>query len=599
MKANEKSLSFLMAEGSVKIPFFQRGYVWSIDNWKDLLEDLLDTRKNAFLGSVILKQQPVISGQPKEVLVIDGQQRLTTLSILLKALYDSLDLEEQASSYNLLYPMLYYKRNPRDKEDLIKISHSHIDANSFDKIIRKPITDSEYDSITVQNLDANIMSNHNKILQCYKYYREYFKKSDEHLKTELFDRLLDGNKKILVVIDLDDTEDEQAIFDTINSAGVRLNGADIIKNALFQRAIILYGTNNTDVIELYNENWSNVFMKDSSTTQFWEATRQTGRLMRDNIEILLHSIAVINSFFDPDQHTLSDIPNLYKKHIATMDTSALKSFLGEIASYAKLYRAKILTFDNTTLFTFDNYEQRLFHILNRCEISTFHPYILYLYNEAEKNGTDPKADLTDLEKFILRRMVAKEETKSYNKLCKMFIANKSSVNDYLEKIDTTRITQGLRAITNKDAALVLFWIELHRRSTDMKESIKELKYNYSLEHIMPQKWEEYWGDEHVPYVDEFNNIKTGSLNKEERQRIIYHIGNMTLLNKSLNTSLRNHSFDRKINGEGLKKGIKAYSDLKITKDIVKSFEDGKTIWNEHNIIKRTKQLEVEFNSIWS
>src|SRR4051812_46086537 len=91
MDAGAKSFTFLGNEGQVTIPFFQRGYVWNEANWTDLLTDLLTDLFNAnrrhFLGSLILKQQRSASGEPKNVTVIDGQQRLTTLSILLKALF--------------------------------------------------------------------------------------------------------------------------------------------------------------------------------------------------------------------------------------------------------------------------------------------------------------------------------------------------------------------------------------------------------------------------------------------------------------------------------------------------------------------------------
>ena len=93
MEAEAKSFNFLSIEGLVRVPFFQRGYIWEKDNWEDLLTNLLNTTSSHFLGSVVFKQQPSATGKPKEVLVIDGQQRLTTISILLKALYDTFTYE--------------------------------------------------------------------------------------------------------------------------------------------------------------------------------------------------------------------------------------------------------------------------------------------------------------------------------------------------------------------------------------------------------------------------------------------------------------------------------------------------------------------------
>ncbi len=172
MKANEKSLLFLATESAIKIPFFQRGYVWNRNNWNDLLEDLLDTKKNAFLGSLILKQQTVVSGEPKEVLVIDGQQRLTTLSIMLRALYDSFTSEQQQTCFNLLYPMLFYKKSPLDRQDYVKIAHSRVDAEHFERVIREQLSEEEYASIVVADSEGKTRSADSKILQCYKFYRE-------------------------------------------------------------------------------------------------------------------------------------------------------------------------------------------------------------------------------------------------------------------------------------------------------------------------------------------------------------------------------------------------------------------------------------------
>jgi hypothetical protein len=139
---------------------------------------------------------------------------------------------------------------------------------------------------------------------------------------------------------------------------------------------------------------------------------------------------------------------------------------------------------------------------------------------------------------------------------------------------------------------------LYRRFNDNKQSVKELKYNYSLEHILPQKWEEYWIS--VPVVDkDSKQISDSNEAKKERYSRIYSIGNMTLLNSSLNTSLRNYVFERKIEGEGKKKGIRAYADLCITKDdILSIYDKGDKVWNEKKIIDRTNSLAMEILEIW-
>ena len=120
MEAHAKSLAFIGNEGRIRIPFFQRGYVWEDKNWEDLISELLNFKRNHFLGSLILKQQKPVSGEPKEVLVIDGQQRLTTLSILLKAIHDLFSEELQEVTKTTIKTYLFFKKNQTDKNYILK-----------------------------------------------------------------------------------------------------------------------------------------------------------------------------------------------------------------------------------------------------------------------------------------------------------------------------------------------------------------------------------------------------------------------------------------------------------------------------------------------
>jgi uncharacterized protein with ParB-like and HNH nuclease domain len=597
MKADAMSLTFLANEGSVTIPFFQRGYVWDKYNWEDILADLLDTTKNNFLGSLILKQQPRQTGKPKDVLVIDGQQRLTTLSILIKALHDTFEGTVKTNCEATVNSFLYYKKNATDSELNVKIKHSRIDSAHYNKIIKDELELDEYNKIIVADNSNKIPENikYNKVLQCYKYFKEELGKIDFSVRVELFNRLSDTENKILVLIDLSEKDNEQSIFDTINNAGIRLSSADTVKNALFQKAIELIGSLDP-VLLLHKEFWENIFSSDEDSINFWDTERLTGRLKRDNIEILLHAIAVIKGFFDPDKNTLSDIPNLFKDYIDQLDKNELIVFIKDIAKYAKIYRNKILSFENSTLFSFDNTPQRLFHILSQCEISTFHPYILSLYFKYDDVTIIP--ELKKLEKYIIRRLITNQDTKSYNKTCRDFINDSNLINTKSIEISDDLIRASLLTISNKSASLLLFWIELYRRHIDTKQSIKELKYNYSLEHILPQKWEEYWSS--VPVFDKnANQILEINEAKKERYSRIYSFGNMTLLNSSLNTSLRNYIFERKIEGEGRKKGIQLYADLSITKiDILSNYDKGDKVWDEKKINDRTNSLAKEVLAIW-
>lgn len=594
MEAKAKAITFLADEGAVQIPFFQRGYVWSKPNWEDMLTDLLEFNKSHFLGSLILKQLSPKSGEAKTVLVIDGQQRLTTLSVLIKATYDLFDSDVKKDTSNELLKYLFYKKYATDKTQLIKINHSRVDAVYFKKIIGE-VKDGVIQSLNPNELNQ-IDGSSNKILQCYKYFFEALSSKTEEIRERLFNHLLNSENKIIVLIDLLEHDNEQAIFDTINSAGIRLSGTDIVKNALFQRAMELMPKD--EVLSLYESCWDKVFTLDDETLSFWSTQKSTGRLMRDHSEILLQTLAVIKGIFDPDKHTLSELPSLYKDKIGEASRDEVFSLIQEIKEYAEIYRDSIPVFTDSTLYSFEDSLERLFHILDICEISTFHPYIIYLLKKYKNDDKTLAVKLNTLEQLVIRRMITKQETRSYNKLCKDFIKDEEIVQTLNNECTNDKISLGVKSMPNKNANLLLFWIELYRRYKDTKQSVKELKYNYSLEHLMPQKWEEFWAN-----VPVYNNDGVEEKNPEAAKAIrysaVYSLGNMTLLNSRLNTSLRNYVFERKIEGDKRKKGIRHYSELWITKDdILSKYDSGDTGWNEISILQREKALCSELIEIW-
>ncbi len=590
MKAEAKSLTFLANEGSVQIPFFQRAYVWNEDNWEELISDLLQKDKSHFLGSLILKQVDVPIGSSKQVVVIDGQQRLTTLSILLRALFNSFDeeLQQKCKQDGKFDVCLFYKKDMFESEICVKIEHSKIDKQHYQAVIKN-----EKDPATID--PGNCESN---VLKCFKYFTERLQQVNLEDRKRLFSDLLNPNNEILVVIGLSEADDEQSIFDTINSAGVRLSSADIVKNTLFQRAFNLYGYGSGKVEDLYKENWESVFASDEQSITFWGAERTWGRFRRDNIEILLHSIAVIEGFFDPEKNTLTDLANIYKVYINGLNSEEYLKFIDLLTVYARLYREKMLVFTSSDLFGFNDYQERLFHILNVCEISTFHPYILFLYKKYAGDPVGLKETLKKLETMVIRRFICNSETKNYNKLCKDFIGDHRKIDKVLEDTPDNAFRNALLKINNKQAALLLFWVELYRRNKDKRYDRDELKYTYTLEHLMPQKWEEFWSN--IPVIgDDGCAIADPNVAKQYRYRWIYSIGNMTLLKSSLNSALRNYEFTRKVEGENRKRGIRHYAELGITKfDVVEPFDAGSKVWDEARIRERTKQISDDVLAIW-
>ncbi|TLD86165.1 DUF262 domain-containing protein [Helicobacter sp. MIT 05-5294] len=577
MKANENNFGFMEQESLIEIPFFQRAYVWEEEQWEQLLEDLRDSYANKrehFLGSVVLKQLSTSAGEGTKRSLIDGQQRLTTFSILVKSLYDKLESDDKVDYANYLFKKPTKEKSP-------KIQHSKIDRISFNEILQAK------DFASLQDIERYKEGKHkgkikDKLIRCYEYFTEQINKEKSY--KDFLNFIL--NSKLWVTINLDTNEDEQKIFDSINTAGLKLTATDIIKNALFAKAMEL----NSDYERLYQEYWECLF-ETKENKEFWEEEVSTGRLKRVQSEIFLHAFAIIGGFFDVEKDTLENLSDIYKTQIKNFDTKKLESFLKKIKEYALIYQ-NFPHITKETPLCFVNDEQRLFHILNITDTNTIMPLILALKLKLKNKDDALKDCLKLLEIFILTRWLCSESTKEYNKMFAN-ITRKLDINKPLEflrdnlkdipkkyKIEDCLMSKD-DYLENKKAALILFWIELYRRyiNKEKQDSI-ELSYKWTLEHLMPESWEENW-----------RKIAKDELHAED---LIYQIGNMTLLKGSLNSSIKNASWKIKLEGDGTRKNcIKNCADLLITREIL-----DKKIWNEDNIRERTQKLMQDFFKIW-
>lgn len=615
MKAFGNSFSIIRNNYLYEIPFFQRRYVWVEDNWKELADSLSDPENCPFLGSIILKENRDSEGSIFWT-VIDGQQRLTTLSILMRACFDELfavrDTDRFHSSYDDEDPWSEEVRTPFNETTHIrdanrdrhtKIRHSRIDHIDFEKVMDGEFRD------TYSSIDSDQSS---KIINCYCFFRRYLKEKGidmvlviwNYLAKRIEDR--DENGKYLVIIELGAKENEQAIFDTVNTAGVRLTCADTIKNTLFQHYIDTLRKENCNrdraqrkATALYDLQWDNVFSVSQEAIAYWNKPRQVGRLYRDNIEILLHCIAVIKGFFDPSIKKMSDLPQCYKDYTDNLSSTDLEAFIKEINTYAKLYQNSFEELDERTLYSYgsEQYLLRIMHIVDVLEISTFLPYILYLLFLKERDELlSVKDRFLELERYLLLHAICGETTKNYNKECLQLIKG-ATIDSLLEgcpNITLERFEYGMRhMVSNKLAALLLFWVELYKRNTE-KPDFKELHDIYTLEHIMPQKWEQYWSVRDLPVYDEHHEL-VGDEEHAKRIRMgaVYEIGNMTLLNSKLNTSLRNYDFTRKVKGDGKKRGMKDLADCIITREIIEN-----TARNEKTIRERTEAISKAIIALW-
>lgn len=217
MKGSECRLIEYM-DGSKKrfiIPVYQRNYDWKMENCKQLYDDLVKVvrknRKSHFFGSIVSVYEP--SGRNTDFLVIDGQQRLTTVSLLLLAMYNLMEKnivspQEPSLKEQIYEDFLVDKYQP--KETRMKLKPIKNDQNAFGKLFGD-----ERDYIQGSNLTAN-----------YNYFYERIQKQEISV-----DQLFDAICKLEIInITLSEGDDPQLIFESLNSTGLDLNEGDKIRN---------------------------------------------------------------------------------------------------------------------------------------------------------------------------------------------------------------------------------------------------------------------------------------------------------------------------------------------------------------------------------
>ena len=557
MKADEGSFGFMREENNIEIPFFQRPYVWNKVQWEQLFNDLLNSFREQrlhFLGSIILKQLPSSMGEGSRRSLIDGQQRLTTFSILVKSIYDLLEEDRLVDYVGFLYAEPTKYKNP-------KIKHSHINRSSFEAIIKAK----DYSEVCESECD-------DKLFACYKYFSEKLKESG--LKNNEIINFLNYivRTELWVVINLNGNEDEQKIFDSINSAGLILSSMDIIKNAIFDRLIKSSEMSEEKANEIYNEYWKSIFEGSNERLKFWE--EKASRRYRS--EILLYAYALIKGFFNIEKHTQDGLSMLYKEYIKDKSQDDVLDIIKEINRYANLFY-ELPWADKGETFKFSDSEKRLLHIMSISEYNIFIPVVLKLRSlELDKKELDECYAM--LENFIIRHWLCKKVTNSINKVIGRNLKNingKDSMQKFIASFEVTgdeEIKEAMFNIDNKRASLVLFWIELYNCRSE-KNDISELQYTYTLEHLMPQTWQENW-----------SNV---GKNEETANELIYQIGNMALLKSKLNTAIQNNNWDKK------REEIQKHAMLKITQEVTKN-----RAWNKNKIEERSEKIFNDFLKIW-
>ena len=586
---------------SLMVPFFQRPYVWDQEDWEELINSINSSPDATmpFLGSLILQK----NNHDSKLVIIDGQQRITTLSVLIKALIDNVVNKELAQLLfqfqSLIYEISIVDLNPKFRN---RLTPSSIDGSQFELVMK-----TDFDS-------TKPFPETGKIVEAYLFFSKLFKANTPQQNREFASKIL-TNDKFLITVLLEETEDEQMIFDSVNSLGRDLTNTDIIKNYLFQKLRSLSGTDAQSVSlinDIHKKYWEKKFYSEERRN-FWEREKILGRIKSNYLESFLKDFASIKKIYTPSETGgIIGLSKAYKNYINTINNfEKLKEFIIEISDYSDSFYKYTSEYESTSSFIIEDILNTTLLILDKTETTTFNPYIMKLVKE---NPVDKNNKLFELQRFLVQRLIYKAKTKNYNKVCMNILEEDRDVGKYLrfyndnEPMGLNEYPSGLNRINNKPATLILFLVELIHRKGEEDRYSDSLFYNKSLEHIMPKEWQKHWSNvqcyseeikiEKIPRV--YNGLVTDRAEViETRKNAIQSIGNMTLLNGALNSSISNNDFETKVDGDSKKAGIRKYgSSLSITQDIIQYYDDNKT-WDERAISFRNLKIFNDLNKYYN
>lgn len=562
MKASETNLlKFLRKSPQFVIPIYQRNYSWTEAQcqqlWADLMRSGRDNGINGhFIGSIVYVERGLSTVTTQEaLLVIDGQQRLTTCTLLIAALakhFEINQLPELLDSFSARKLRNYYLLNPDEEgERHYKLILSETDKDTLLAILKSTPMPLEISSRIEQN---------------YMLFQGLIEKHQDELE-----EICQGLAKLLIVeVSLDRTQDNpQLIFESMNSTGLELSQADLIRN------YILMSLEPKLQAELYQSYWRPM------EKAFGQAAYVT--------------------HFDPFmRHYLTaktgDIPNVRDvytafKSFARSSQVDITVLVADIHAFANYYCAMALGAEKNPLI------KQAFHDLRELKVDVAYPFLLDVYHDykMERLGTDELVSIIRLvESYVFRRAICAIPTNSLNKTF-AGLSRTLKKDRYLESVQAAFLLlpsyrrfpgneEFEREIKQRDLYNFRsrsYWL---RRLENHGRKERIVLEDYTIEHILPQNVElsAEWRAELGPNWQEI------------QQTWLHTLGNLTLT--GYNSEYSDASFaykrDQVINSEGKKIGFK-YSALNINEglgDIDK--------WDENAIKARAEQLAKIATKVW-
>ncbi|QHC68924.1 DUF262 domain-containing protein (plasmid) [Rathayibacter sp. VKM Ac-2759] len=576
------------------LPLFQRPYVWSAElQWEPLWQDItrlvevVSERPEAthFMGAIVLQQQQVPLGELQAWSVIDGQQRLTTLQLLLDALHAELTIRDWAPIAGQVVDLVENSEAFRSTpEDQFKLWPTNRDRASFSAVMRAtpPVVHHGFEQ-------SRLVQGHQYFTDAIATWLDAAENPQRAARTLV---AAITTKLQLVVIQLQADEDAQEIFETLNARGTPLSAADLIKNFVFQRL----NASAAATEQAYQQWWAQF------ETPFWETEVRAGRLIYTRSSLFLTQWLTAR--------TMREIParevfTAFKRYASDPASGGVERLLPEIHAAATRYRE----FTEQALLR-DGLLSRLALFVYRTgtlDSELAKPLLIWLGEPEQADIPAAERDrlLAVLESWFVRRALVRAPSQGANRFlldllthllsqpheriaatAETFLTKQSSGvgfwpddADVLHELSTV---QAYKRFRRARLRMILEAVEDHLRGYPDGHRYGEgpvARGTHTIEHIMPQEWRANWGglSEHAD---------------ADRDRIVQTLGNLTLATQPLNSRLSNAGW---VGENGKRRTLERYSSLLLTRPVVNEHPDD---WNDDDIAARTRTMIDVIARVW-
>lgn len=542
MHAQETQVRVLL-EGQKQffVPLFQRTYSWGTTQWSTLWNDIMELYKNGpqsrhFLGSVVSK---ALSGTPEGVspfMLIDGQQRMTTLSILLVALRDAYESAGDDSSKRV--------------QDLYLINQ-HAPEKYAQKILPTPADRSVYSGLLKHTENQSGGSN---IKRAFDYFGHRL--NDESLDLPRLEQSIVSGLEV-VSITLGANDNEYRIFESLNAKGLPLSQADLIRNYFFMRIPV------DQQESVYNQHWRPMEKSLGSKAledYFRYQYMSTGEFLRER-----------------------DIYDRWARRLGLLDLDQLIEELRTLARYAEYYRRLV----DPSAESHKGIRDRLLR-LNRWGGQTTFPFLLWVYEQTDVERIDQDGItevLSMIESFLVRRAFVRVPTNQLNRLFIRLSQQLPPNIGIVEGVRSALSESGRRWPSDQEfrEGILKYPLYTDSRAAQRRLILEtfELSYGHkeptvfkdlTVEHVMPQSLTPEWREE------------LGESAEETHGRLVHTLGNLTLT--GYNPELSNHEYAKK-------RRYLNDSHLDMNREIARN-----AAWNAEEILERAEGLADIAMRLW-